>query len=338
MSKIKIKYKKGVLPENFRAAVESADENDLRVLVGVMFMADDTGNAGEVSDFSEKIGMDAAETSASLKFWCGAGFISVSKSSKKDKEPEKESAGSEEKANKAITEKFEPAHRGGAIEKSGELSAYSTQELNELIESNKVSSAFLNEADRIMGKFASPGAKGILAGLVCQLGFEEEAILAILAYSYKIGKKSLRYAETLTFALHDDGITKTEDVYIKLNNLEKTRDVSAKIQKMFGMDKRELTTKEKKFLSTWVEKYGYGVEEIRLAFDITVDTKHEALPAYANAIIEAWYAAGLRDAAQIKEYIEKEKAGKKADSNSESSFDLDEFFTAAMNRKYEDFK
>ena len=153
MNKIKIKCKKGELPENFAAALESADENDLRVLLGVMFLADETGNAGPVPEFSEKIGMSPAETSASLKYWCGAGFLSVSKGAKKEREADKEGsgAGASKSAPKTpLYGKFQPAHKGGAVEKSGQLVPYSIEELNTLLENKNVTAAFLDEADRIM--------------------------------------------------------------------------------------------------------------------------------------------------------------------------------------------
>jgi transketolase len=36
-----------------------------------------------------------------------------------------------------------------------------------------------------------------------------------------------------------------------------------------------------------------------MAYDITIDIKHEAIPKYTGAILESWYNAGLRTAEAI---------------------------------------
>ena len=93
------------------------------------------------------------------------------------------------------------------------------------------------------------------------------------------------------------------------------------------MKTRELTTKEKKFITTWVGEFGYGIDVIKKAYEMTVDAIHEPSPAYANAIIERWHKEGLADLAAIE-------AAQSDKLPSEGSFDTDDFFEAALKRSF----
>ena len=82
---------------------------------------------------------------------------------------------------------------------------------------------------------------------------------------------------------------------------------------------------------------GYGVEVIRLAYDITVDNTQSASPSYANAILKKWNELGLRTENEVKTYLDENKKPKsKAESESSTSFDTDDFFNAALRRTFEE--
>ena len=100
---------------------------------------------------------------------------------------------------------------------------------------------------------------------------------------------------------------------------------------------RKLTSKEKKQVDNWINEYKYDVDVIEKAYDITVGATSKPSIHYANAILEKWYAEGVRTMADVDALLEKreqEKEEKQAESG--STFDLDEFFEAAINRSYSD--
>ena len=102
---------------------------------------------------------------------------------------------------------------------------------------------------------------------------------------------------------------------------------------MFGMGGRALTTKEKKYIASWIEKMNFSIEMIRLAYDKTVDVTHEPSCAYANGILERWYADGIDTPEKVKDADERRSADKAMSTG--SSFDNDDFFEAALRRSYE---
>ena len=326
ITKLTIQYRGGTLPEQLGTLLENADETDLRILVALQMLADEHGIAPTAS-LASLLGISEGEVSASLKFWRGAGVLATGAASKAKQDPE-----TAPKRPQVPT-----AHRGGALEQSATLPQYSASELADLIERRQISASFIDEAQRVMGKIFRAYDTGVLVGIVDRLGFEEAAVLAILAYMVQKGKKTVRYAEQIAISFYDEGITDTADVLERLHRMEQAGEVVQKIRVLFGAANRELTTTEKRLFSSWCEKLAYDIEVIRMAYDITVDTIQKPAPKYANSILEAWHAAGLRTADDVRRHLEQEKKDKTEKSGDiAKTYELDDFFEAALKRSYAD--
>ena len=326
-TKISIGYSNGDLPENFSNLLKNADEGDLRVLAAVLMLSLRESVSLDPKGLPETLGMEKADVDASLKFWRGAGIL------------KNESAKSAEPAASSKKTAQKTSHRGGAVERSGSLGEYTSAELATLMEQRRVSAELVDEAQRIYGKIFRAYDTGILVGIVDQLGFDEEAVLAILAYSVRRGKKTLRYAERVAMAFYDEGITDTGAVLERIHRMEQASETVEKIKSLFGIGSRELTTTEKKLFGVWTEQFCYDIDVIRLAYDITVDTIQKPVPKYAGSILESWHKEGLRTEDEVLRYIEAQKAQKKTAEASEhtpKSYDLDEFFEAALQRGLKD--
>jgi DnaD/phage-associated family protein len=230
------------------------------------------------------------------------------------------------------------AHRGGAVEKSTGVSPYATDELAALFEKRRVTAQFIDEAQRVVGRTFNSYDTGIVAGLVDQLGFEEEAVLAMLAYVTRIGKKGLRYSEKLALSFYDEGITTAAAVVERIALIEHSSEVISKIKQLFGIGARELSKTEKALFEKWTQKFGYGIEVIRVAYDITVDATQKPLPKYADAILEKWHAEGLRTEDEVLAFENKSKQEREGTSGGDKSYELDDFFEAALKRSLEDLK
>ena len=188
-----------------------------------------------------------------------------------------------------------------------------------------------------MGKIFNTHDINILVGMVDYIGFDEASVIIILSHMANLGKKSLRYAEQLAFSLYDEGVNDAESLQARLCKMEEYSKSEAAVRSMFGMTGRALTAKEKKFLRSWIETMGFDVECIRLAYDITVDATHSPAPAYANSILESWYASGLTTREAIIAAEEAKKADKGGAKKDDKSYDTDEFFAAALRRSFEEF-
>ena len=139
--------------------------------------------------------------------------------------------------------------------------------------------------------------------------------------------------------LNDDGITAIKDVEARFADIERSKELVFKIKKMFGFGARELTKLENELFTKWTRDYGYGEDVIKLAYDIMINAIQKVQPKYADKILEKWHVEGLRTAEEIEKYeSEKRGAQKTAQSDPQKSYDLDDFFEAAMKRSFEELK
>ncbi len=327
-----LKYGNTELPTNLGEILSNADEGDLKILIALMLAADQNGEIAEDFSVAQTLGIEQSEVDAAIKFWRGAGLLSGTARTKKSDVPI-----ISEKTDKKKPETIETAHRDGAVEKNTGLSSYGTEELATLLEKRTVTAQFINEAQRVFGKTFNSYDTGIVVGLIDQLGFEEEAVLAILSYVTRIGKKGLRYTEKVALAFYDDGYTRAADVIEHIKVIENSHEVIVKIKQLFGFGSRELSKTEKQLFEKWTQKFGYDIDVIRRAYEITVDRKQKVIPKYTDAILEAWYVAGLRTDEEIEKY-EKAQHSKEEGQLGTKSYDLDDFFDAALQRSMQDLK
>ena len=330
-----IKYRNASLPQNLDEVLANADENDLKILIALMMAADENGEVGEDFSVEDVLGLDRTSVDASVKFWRGAGIIGGART-RSSAAAKSEAAKPEQSNNTEAPTKIQTAHRNGVLEQSGGIVNYGSAELANLFERRKVTTEFVDEAQRVWGKTFNAYDTGIVVGMVDQLGFDEEAVLAILAYVARMGgRKGLRFCEKIAISLYDDGYVHVQDVMARIEVIERSKDTVSKIRHLFGIGDRALSKTEKELFERWTQTYGYGIDVIRLAYDITIDRIQKPVPKYTNSILEGWYNAGLKTLEEIVEY---ERKSKDSASDGQKSYDLDGFFEAALKRSYDDLK
>ena len=323
--KISVVYDAQKPTQSFITSLKAADEADLQVLL-MLSMHRDSEDL-DMETVRTALELTEEELAASVKYWRGSGIL------KKIKKTETKASASK---NDKKTE-LKTAHAGGKVERADAAPSYTSAELSALIEQRRITTEFIDDACRIMGKMLPTRDINTLVGMVEYIGLDEECVLAILAYTVSIGKKTVKYAETLAFSLYDEGLTDKSALEDRLARMTAARSVRGKVEAMFGITGRALTAKEKKFLTAWTETMGFDEEVIRLAYDITVDNTGSPALAYANTILESWHALGLRTADEVAAEIEKSRAARKnAKGTPDKSFDTDEFFEAALKRTFEE--
>ena len=323
-----IKYKNGVLPSHLAELLQNADENELKVLIGLLMAADNDGVIDPSLAFDNALGLERSVVDAAINFWRGAGVVGITKATK---------TGESKTMTVNVHTKIEHAHKNGAIEKTVGVVEYRTGELADILENRSEIAVFVDEAQRVVGKTLNMNEIGILVGLIEQYGFETDAILAILAHTTRLGKKGMRYPEKVAISFYDEGLTGGAEVFEKIQRIEASSQTIAKIKELFGIGSRELSTTEKNLFKKWTEGFGYDIEVIRKAYDITIDAIHEPKPKYTNGVLEKWYTERLHTIEDIEKYEETIK-GKKELSVSNKSYNINEFFDAALKRSFDDIE
>ena len=151
--------------------------------------------------------------------------------------------------------------------------------------------------------------------------------------------RTLRAIEKYAITLADRGIVSTEAMEEEIRRAELMHSFEGQVRGLFGMQaRRALTTRESKMLAAWVS-FGYDIEIVREAYEMTVNATGEASLPYANSILERWNAEDLRTLDQIRAANEADKAKRAAQKSATelgNSFDTDDFFEAALKRSFQD--
>lgn len=218
--------------------------------------------------------------------------------------------------------------------KVSELPSYTDAEFSALLEKRRELTDLITEAQNTLGKIFNINETKILVSISEEFGFDEEFLLVLLDFCRRNDRKSLRYIEKLATSLYDENIRTTEALTEHLHRREALESAQSRIRSIFGIGSRALTSKEKDFIAKWTETYGFDFPMIEKAYEITVNATSKPSLSYANKILESWYSEGLK----TPDEVDATQAKKSGERPSGMSFDVDEFFKAALDRSYRDEK
>lgn len=297
----------------------------------------------------ERVGCTEAEAQASIAFWRGAGVLtvedqpltSVTVESKAETELQ---AGPTEGSEPSDGTQTPPAPR-----RTESLPRYTTEELSDLLERRREAAALIDECQRILGRIFNVREIGVLVGLLDYQSLDAAYLVLLCTYCAKIGKTSMDYVKAMALNLVDDGVTSVESLQKALHRKEVAHETEGKIRTLFGSWDRQLTTTERKYIRRWIEEWCCDISIIKRAYEMTVDATGKATMRYTDAILKRWYENQLTTLEQIeaeeeqRRYEKEKNKQAKLKQNKKSntpekggSFDVDDFFEAALKRSYQD--
>ncbi len=282
-----------------------------------------------------------------LSFWENAGLIhregtGARTSSPAEERPEAASSeafsGKEpcgEKRPKTIRTAVKSAENGGKVTVvTGDgLPHYTGREIEALMNADATLSLLVEECQRIAGKLFGAHEINRLFGLSDYLRLDHDSILLLFEYASRLGKCSLPYIEKMACSLVNEGITSYAQIEQYVTDAERRHTLEEKVRALAGLSRRALTAKEKKFLAVWAD-LSFPFSMLEMAYEITVNNTGGVSFPYMNKVLLNWREAGYTTAEQVnaalgayREKREKETAA--------GSFDVNEFFEAALKRSYE---
>ena len=306
-----------VLPASVLSHLDGATPEQIRVL---LWLASDLSLASKHKQLTKLAGCDAATVRDAITFWCNCGVLGE--------------AGESAVPTMASVPATAPAQK--KLQRADELPNYTSTELAELLEARASVRELIDEAQRILGKMFNPNDVNIMVGMLDYLGMSEECILLLLAHCKRMGKSNLRSIEKFAYSLVDKGINDVESMENEICTIEAMHTFEGEVRALFGMKSRALTSKESKMLSAWLS-FGYDINIVRMAYEITVNATGEPSVAYANAILEKWNANAWKTEAEIQAGLDAEREKREGSSGNKelgNSFDTDDFFEAALQRGF----
>ncbi len=264
-------------------------------------------------------GVTRAELDRALAFWQGAGLI------------ETDSGEEAEDTAASPTPPAPPIER--KLEREASLPHYTTEQLTDLLESRAEAKALVDAAQQTFGKMFTTAEINIVLGMLDYLALENEYILILLAWCAGKEKKTLRYAEKMAISLWDEGIRDADTLNRYLRRRDENEGLIAAFRRLFGADSRTLTAKEKSAFLRWIEEYGFGLDIVTAAYEVTVDAIGKPSTAYADSVLRRWHEEGLDTPEKILADRDA-RAKAQGESTNTSSFDTNEFFEDALRRSY----
>lgn len=331
-TRIVINYGTGLaaLPADAFSYVDKAKKFDLKVLL-LIASSEKYREGNCVSAIAGVLGSEEEDVSASIAFWRGTGILTSAENEEiAEKKTEKA-----EKAEKESTK--EPPIRQETPKRArvSDLPQYTSAELNELLARHSQVVGLIDECQNILGKIFTAADIKVIMGLVDYFGLDNDYIILLMHFAAKNEQKSLRYIEKLAVSCLDDGYTDARSLENELRAREARASFEGKIRSMFGIGTRKFNSKEKACISKWSGDFGYGADIIEKAYDITINATGKPSIPYAHAILERWYTNGVRTLEDAEAAIAQRESERTEEG---SSFNIDDFFNAAIERSYSDKK
>ena len=218
---------------------------------------------------------------------------------------------------------------------SSTLPRYSESECADIIARSAELPNVIDMCQQLLGKIFTTADVEVIVGLCDHLNLSSDYIGCLVKYCADNGKKSLRYIEKTAISLFDDGICTGEALNDYLKRKEKLADATVQIKKLIGATNRELTTKEKNFISCWIEDWKYDIDIITKSWEVTIDRINEPKASYMNKVLENWKNDGLNTLADVEAYCAAYKKKKEAMNAGQSpGFQTDEIMEAIIKRSY----
>ncbi len=315
---INLNFENGVtvLPTTVIGYVDKAKKFDIKVLM--LIASSDRFRMGKYDQLiAEELNCEPSDVQNSIAFWNGTGVISLTEGVEIVK----------------VVDKSEKQEASNTIKRAKvtELPQYTSAELNALLKKHNNIVGLIDECQNVLGKIFTAADIKVLMGFVDYLGLDNDYILVLMHFAARNDMKSLRYIEKIAISCIDDGFTDAKVLQEALYAREEKAQIETKIKNIFGLGSRKLTSKEQKQVNAWVTTYNYDIAVIEKAYEITVTATNKPSIHYANAILEKWFAEGIKNIDDVNALLAAREQEKATDG---SSFDVDDFFAAALKRSY----
>ncbi len=206
----------------------------------------------------------------------------------------------------------------------------------------------LDTCAEILGKLLNPAEINLLVGVITNYGVSEAYIVTLLDFcANRLGVRGVKYMVKVAGSLFEEGVRTDAALDAYIRRYELTHSYEGQVRRLFGLGERGFTKREEEILGRWFSEWGYDMEIVGIAYDITVATASRVGLAYADKIITKWHEAGLKTVGEVETFLAKEREERTAKPTSSkkkkapsggtaASFDVTEFFESALARSYGD--
>ncbi|MGI5893728.1 MAG: DnaD domain protein [Candidatus Merdivicinus sp.] len=175
----------------------------------------------------------------------------------------------------------------------------STGEIAERMNRNPDIQFLFHAVEEMMGNVLTSTQQRTLIFIHESYGLPVDVIVMAVEYCFSIGKNSFSYIQRLCNGWADQGINTHALAEETLRKLNQRKNSEHQIIELLGLGDRPLTSEQQRYLQTWLEKYGYGLEMIQIAYERTLNSINKLSLPYMNSILKSWYEKNIRTPADV---------------------------------------
>ena len=174
---------------------------------------------------------------------------------------------------------------------------FTRAECAELAAKDSTLLSLLHKAQEITGCPLTSMDMQCLTALYAYYGLTPEFILTVMGYCRSVDKLNMRYVEKTAASWQEKGIETAQEAERYIDDLTQRRSNEGQVRSAFGINDRNLTTREREMIDSWYGELGFGIDVIRLAYERAVENTGKLSFAYINKVLQNWHREGVRTAA-----------------------------------------
>ena len=176
-----------------------------------------------------------------------------------------------------------------------------TQQINRRCAEDPEIREYFLQIQKTLGRTIGYDSQAPLLLCVDYLGLPPPVVLMICEYAKMNGKNGFSYIYSVAEDWAHDGIDTVEAANARIAALETAASIWKTFAARIGSANPAPSKKQSEYLFKWSTDFGYGADELLLAYDEMADHTSSFSFAYMDKVLSNWYAEGLRTASQISQ-------------------------------------
>ena len=192
--------------------------------------------------------------------------------------------------------------------------SYKREEIARNLNDNPRLSGMYKMVSQILGKTLSTSDIELLYSFHDFYALPVEVIVVLIEYFVSKGKRSMRFMEKEVAKWANAGVDSVRKAKNYIKKREDFLSYAGRVKSVCGIAERKLTEREVTFINGWQNEYKSTEEDIKKAYEITVDKTGKLAFAYMDAILKSM-ATGAKEAPKEQKKVLPQK------QNSRYNFD-----------------
>lgn len=164
---------------------------------------------------------------------------------------------------------------------------YKNGEIGKRIEENSKLAQTYKIVSRILGKNLSSSDIELLYSMYDYYGLTPEVIVVMVEYYASKGKTTMRNLEREAQKWSENNISTVYKANKFIKKREEFLSYAGNVKRIIGANERKLTQKELEYINKWQSDFKMQPEDIKNAYEITVENTGKVAFGYMNKILES---------------------------------------------------